>query len=218
MTPENPIFGFELKRVSIDLGSPTLGRELLKNAKSSLPIDTWRQYILNHDPHPFRPGCDWSPPSVIGWCDQPHRSTLDPQTAVDDAYRILARLLFISPQPSYEQLVRGIWQAQSILHQAHSSGRKRGQPTSMRTEAVRAYVIREFNPHPKKPGESTVLWAELADKLFRKDGRCPRKISEEPETRICGVTKHQYNSPCVKALRTAVDHLKAAMKHDGIRV
>ena len=138
MSPEKPIFGFEWREVSIDLTSPELGRELLKNPKDDLPIDTWRQYVLNHSssPDPEKPWAD-----VIYWCDAPYQSTLDTQTALDDAFLILTDLLFCSPKRSDNELLEGIWKALSVLHEAHSSGRKRGQPPHMRPEAVRAYVI-----------------------------------------------------------------------------
>lgn len=98
----------------IDLSSPELGPELLKNAKGDLPIDVWRVYVLHHGPRPHA-GTDWSPAPVIQWCDGPYRSTLDPQKAVDDAYRLLVGLLFTSPQRSYAELVKGIWETQSLL-------------------------------------------------------------------------------------------------------
>jgi hypothetical protein len=76
----------------------------------------------------------------------------------------------------------------------------------MREEAVRAFVIRRFNPHPKHPQQSTVGLDRIADLLFLEDGKCPR----------CRVAKHRYDSDCVKALATAVTRLKTAMKRDGI--
>jgi len=216
LSPEKPIFELELRRVSIDLTSPELGRELLKNAKGDLPIDTWRQYVLNHSysPNPEKP---WA--NVICWCDGPYRSTLDPQKALDDAVVILDDLIFCSPRRSDVELVQGIWKALLVLHQAHSSGRKRGQPPSMRPEAVRAYVIRKFNPLPKKPGESTVSFARLADLLFLENGTCPRTIRDEDgERKLCGLSTHRYDSPCVKALRTAVHHLLSAMELEGVPI
>lgn len=211
MSPEKPIFIFELTKTSIDLTSPDLGKELVKDARGDLPIDTWRQYVLNHSysRNPERP---W--PDVIYWCDVPYRCTLDPQKAVDDSYGILAGLLFRSPK--YDELAEGVWKVLSVLHEAHSSGRKRGQPASMRPEAVRAYIIRKFNPLPHKPGESKVSFARLADLLFVEEGKCPRTIRDEDgERKLCGLRTHRYDSACVKALRTAVDHLLRAMKHDG---
>jgi hypothetical protein len=192
----------------IDLSSPGLGMKLLEDAKGKLPIDIWRCYVLQHDPHPFRAETDWSPPSVIHWCDEPHRSTLDPQKAVDDAFGLLARLLFISPPRSYPELVKGILEALSVLLEAESSGRKRGQPTSMQRQAVRAYIIRKFNPVPQKPEESAVSWSELADVLLNENGKCPR----------CRIARHRYDSGCVKALITAVTRLHAAMKLDRIPI
>jgi hypothetical protein len=214
LSPEKPIFVFESSRVSIDLTNSELGRELLKNPKGDLPIDTWRQYVVNHirSSDPEKPQAE-----VLCWCDEPYRSTLDPQTALDDAFLILVDLLFRSPKRSDNELLKGIWKALSVLHQAHSSGRKRGQPPSMRPEAVRAYVIRKFNPLPKKPKESRVSFAELADLLFLENDTCPRTIRDEDgELKLCDLNAHRYDSPCVKALRTAVDHLLSAMKLAGI--
>ena len=81
----------------------------------------------------------------------------------------------------------------------------------MRHLAVRAWLILKFNPHPKKPGASTVGWASLADLLFLKDGECPRITHDHKLGR-----EHRHDDPCVKALRTAVRNLKKAMKDDGI--
>jgi hypothetical protein len=193
--------------VTDDLTNPKLGAELLRNAKDALPLDVWRLYVWQHVHH--RANC--CPSSVIEWCDNPPRSTLDPQTAVDDAWKLLAGLLFTTPPLSYDELAKGVWEAQTLLFSARSEGRKRGQPSSIRQEAVRAYVIRKFNPHPKKPGESTVGWARLADLLFLEDGKCPRMTHDHDLG-----TEHRYDDPCVKALMTAVGNLKKAMKDDGI--
>jgi hypothetical protein len=185
----------------IDLENPELGPELLRDAKGSFPIDVWRVYVLCHS------AADDCPASVIGYCDQPCRSTLDPQQAVDEAWELLAKLFFTNlPPRSCKVLLMGIVEAQLLLYSAHSNGRKRGQPTSMRHQAVRAYLIRKFNPHPKKPNESTVGWDRVADLLFVENGRCKR----------CSVGRHRYDSDCVKDLISAVRRLKRAMKDDGI--
>lgn len=198
-----------------DFGCPNLGKELLKNAKGELPIDVWRHYVLQHSPRP-RAGTLWEPPSVIGYCDEVIRSTLDPQKAVDEAWARLANLIVSNPPCSYEELARGIWETQLVLFQALSSGRMRGQPKSMQGQAVRAFVIRKFNPHPTKPNESTILWRELADKLFLNEGKCPRTIRDDAGNTVCGTSEHDNDSPCVKALHTAVANLESAMKRDGI--
>jgi hypothetical protein len=189
----------------IDLSSPELGAELLKNATGNLPIDVWRHYVLHHGPR-FRAGTLWSPASVIEWCDEPLRSILDPQQAVDEAYDLLTGLLFTERPRPYDELVKGIWEAQVLLFGAHSRGRKRGQPKSMQPLAVRAYIIRKFNSDPDT-GESTVTLREVADRLFMVKGKCSR----------CGSNrKHQPNSACENALFTSVSRLKNAMKQDGI--
>jgi hypothetical protein len=146
-------------------------------------------------------------------------SPIDPQQALDEGRKlvnkIIDRLLFGSKR----EALGAASETWHVLARGSSRRKpKRGQPSTMRAVAVRAYIIRKFNTHPNKPDESTVSWSELADKLFLEDGKCPRKIRDEHETRICRVTKHQYDSPCVKALMTAVTHLKSAMKHDGIPV
>lgn len=197
----------------IDLASPDLGKRLLKDAKGELPIDVWRLYVLHHDPNPPRADTrhSWSAPSVIGYCEEPYRSKLDPQKAVDEAHAILSRLfvrILSSSPPSSDAVLKGIQEADMILFRAHSSGRKRGHPKSMQGQAVRAYVIRKFNPDRVKTGESTVSWSKLADSLLNENGKCP----------TCRETRHQYDSPCVKALTTAERRLRAAMEHDGIPV
>jgi hypothetical protein len=99
----------------------------------------------------------------------------------------------------------------NILQRGSSLSRcKRGHPATTRPPAIRAYVIRKFNPDPKQPGESTVSWAKLADMLFVNDGNCSRSR--------CGRARHQYNDFCVKALRTAVGRLQSAMLDVGIPI
>ena len=71
----------------IDLSSPELGAELLKHAKDDLPIDVWRVYVLSYRPTSLK---DYPAP-VIEWCNEPFRSTLDPQQAVDEAEAIAAK-------------------------------------------------------------------------------------------------------------------------------
>ena len=187
----------------IDLASPDLGEQLKKNAKGELPIDVWRHYVLHHSYSP-NPEKHWA--DVIHYCDEPVRATLDPQKAVDDASRILAITLFTTPQGSYTPLAKGIWDAYIVLGRAHSSRRQRGQPTSMQRQAVRAYIIRKFNPDPDKPGESSVTFAQTADLLFKENGKCPH----------CRTAEHKYDDHCVRRLEQAVRNLRSAMKHDGI--
>jgi len=157
--------------------------------------------------HPHSVKIDHGPASVIDWCTGDQHSPRDPQQAVDEAWKLLVDLFFATPPRSRGELISGIWEAQVILFSASSQNRrKRGQPRTMRPIAVRAYVIRKFNPHPTKADESSVSWAKLADLLFAEKGKCTR----------CGVSRHQYEKECVKALITAVRRLERAMKQDGI--
>lgn len=199
-----------------DFACPDLGKELLKNAKGALPLDVWRVYVMSYDPRPRAERIRLGPPEVIQYCDEYPRSTLDPQKAVDEAWLLLSGLIMPTRPLSYEELAQGVWKAVLLLFSAHSDGRRRGQPTSMQRQAVRAWVIRKFNPHPTKPHESKIRWRELADKLFLNEGKCPRTIRDEAGNTVCGTSEHDNDSPCVKALHTAVANLESAMKRDGI--
>ncbi len=196
----------------IDLTNPKLGAELLKDAKGDLPVDVWMVYFWQHSN-------EWKP--VLAWCvdpEDPDVAPIDPQQAVDQAEplvtEVIGHLMSDSPQKALEAARRAIG---ILVHGSSLYQRGRGQVASMQHLAVRAWVIRKFNPHPKKPDESTVGWARLADKLFIKDGKCPRSIlDDDGRPEICGASEHRYDSRCVKALMTAVGNLKSAMKRGGI--
>ena len=196
----------------IDLTNPKLGKELLKDARGQLPYDLWLKYVCEHNGE-----CS----EVLAWCvdpDDPDVAPIDPQEAVDQAHPLVTEVIghLISDRP--EEALEAARRAVGILvHGSSEYQRGRGQAASMRHLAVRAWLIRKFNPHPKKPDESTVGWAMLADKLFIKDGKCPRSIlDDDGRPEICGASEHRYDSRCVKALMTAVGNLKSAMKRDGI--
>jgi hypothetical protein len=194
----------------IDLTNPHLGSELLKDPKGDFPLDVWETYCMP---------CGHLAPlyllyvlPLLSWRidpSDPKTAALDPQQAVDEAFtRVLRTVVLLrSSQPA--EAMESAEQALQILARGFSFAQpKKGQPASMRPIAVRAWIIRKFNPHPTKPGESTVSWAKLADLLFLEKGKCPR----------CRLTRHQYNSRCVNALSTAVRNLCSAMEHDGIPV
>lgn len=105
-----------------DLECPDLGKELLKNAKEALPLEVWRHYVCHHS-RP-RAGTLWEPPSVIAYCDEALRSTLDPQKAVDEAWLLLTGLIMPTRPLSYEELAKGVWEASLVLFRAHSQGAK----------------------------------------------------------------------------------------------
>ena len=185
-------------RKDIDLRNPQLGSELLRDAKGDLPLDVWLSYC---------PKVIWDVP-LLNWHVNPSKR-IDPQQAVDEAFTwaVQALVLLKSDQPA--QAIEPAKRAVNILARASSDSQpKRGQPAEMRPTAVRAYVIRKYNPHPTKPKESAVSWAQLADLLFLENGKCPR----------CRRTRHQYNSACANALSTAERNLRSAMKRAGIPV
>lgn len=195
----------------IDLTNPKLGKGLLKDALGQLPYDVWVKYVCEH-------GGERS--EVLSWCvdpEDPDFAPIDPQQAVDQALPLVAEVighLRDSPEEARETARRALG---ILVHGSSDYQRGRGQAASIRHLAVRAWVIRKFNPHPKKPDDSTVGFALLADKFFLKDGKCPRTIlSDDRKAKSCGVSQHQYDSRCVKALLTAVGNLKSAMKRDGI--
>jgi hypothetical protein len=201
----------------IDLTNRKLGKELLNDARGQLPVDVWMAYFWRHSK-------EWKP--VLAWCvdpDDPDVAPIDPQQAVDQAEPLVAEvvrhLTSNSPQEALDAARRAV---EILVHGSSEYQRGRGQAASMQHLAVRAWVIRKFNPHPKKPDESTVGLAKLADLLFLENGKCPRKIRDSEGTtvsrRLCGLTEHRYDSHCVKALMTAVGNLESAMKRDGIPI
>jgi hypothetical protein len=184
----------------IDLTNPDLGSELLKDPKGDFPLDVWETYCSK----PFAHLGPLYILPVLSWRrdpSDPKTAALDPQQAVDEAMTwAIQTLVFLkSNQPA--EAMESAKRAVNILARGASfSQPKRGQPASMRPIAVRAWIIRKFNP--------TLSLAGVADLLFRENGKCPR----------CRLTKHQYNSRCVNALSTAVQNLCSAMKDDGIPV
>jgi hypothetical protein len=199
----------------IDLTNPKLGKQLLEHPRGQLPVDVWMAYFWQHSN-------EWKP--VLAWCvdpDDPDVAPIDPQQAVDHALplvsEVIGQLMSDSPQKALEAARRAVG---ILVHGSSLYQRGRGQAASMQHLAVRAWVILKFNPHPRKPDESTVGWARLADLLFLENGKCPRKIRDSEGTTVrrslCGLPSHKYDSQCVKALMTAVGNLKSAMKRDGI--
>lgn len=198
----------------IDLTDRKLGHELLKDASGDLPLVVWDKYLLQHNVERSEVGF-WSLDP-----DDPQFAPIDPQQAVDEAGPLvsegLTHLMSDSPRKAMFPLMEAIY---LLAHGSSPYQRGRGLAASMQHQAVRAWVIRKFNPNPKKPGESTIGWAKLADLLFLKDDKCPRKTHDDDgRIQICGVSRHQYDSRCVKALTTAVGNLKSAMKRDGIPI
>jgi hypothetical protein len=195
----------------VDLTSPKLGKELLSNARGNLPVDVWMAYFWQHSN-------EWKP--VLAWCvdpDHPDVAPIDPQQAVDQAEplvgEVIGHLMQDSPQKALEAARRAIG---ILVHGSSLYQRGRGLAPTMQHYAVRAWVIRKFNPHPTKPHESKIRWRELADKLFINEDKCPRKIRDKAGNIVCGASKHDSDSPCVKALITAVGNLESSMKRDGI--
>lgn len=217
-----------------DLTNPKLGKELLKellkDARGELAYEVWLTYVYQHNG-------DRS--EVLSWCvdpEHPDVAPIDPQQAVDQAEPLVSEVIGHLMSDRSEQALEAARRAVGILvHGSSLYQRGCGQRREfgMRHLAVRAWVIRKFNPHPKKPGESSVGFALLADKFFIKDAKCPRKIRDSYGTivpkkirkdkqgneiryRLCGASAHRHDSECVKALETAVGILKSAMKREGI--
>lgn len=193
--------------LDIDLTNPKLGEELLKDAQGDLPINVWKSYFWQHD---------LVQKPVLAWCvdpDHPDVAPIDPQQAVDQAEPLVAEVIKHLMSDSPQEALKAARRAIGILvHGSSTYQRGKGLPPTMRHYAVRAWAILKFNPHPTKP----VLWRELADMLFVKEGKCRRTIRDEAGDVECGATRHESESPCVKALRTAFGNLQSAMKRDGI--
>jgi hypothetical protein len=194
----------------IDLTSPHLGSELLKDPKGDFPLDVWETYCTKALAHlgPLYPL------TILSWridpCD-PKTAALDPQQAVDEAriWAVKTLMLLQSNQPG--EALESVKRTVTILVRGSSfSQPKRGAPASIRPIAVRGWIIRKFNP--------TLSWAKLADKLFIENGKCPRKIRDSEGDTVCGLSRHRHDSDCVKALITAVRSLQSAMKDEHIPV
>jgi hypothetical protein len=230
-----------------ELTNPGLGAELLKDAKGTLPLEVFARYVFERTKVDGSPPLPHAAPDttvysfhkhdelVTKWSLDPAAPTakfpiiptfdfpdpeadfyIGPQEAVDEALPLVQQVMLYLTSRSPREALSSAISAYNLL--CRGSKRGRGQPSTIRQMAVRAYVLRKFNPDPTKPDDSLVKFDYLADILFRKDGKCPRKLRDKGVTRICGVRRHQYNSPCVKALETAVNRLVSAMKHDGIPV
>jgi hypothetical protein len=200
-------------RFNIPLTDPRLGGELVKDPKF-LPINVWYRYCAEEH-HKNRPVGTYGPADheslpVFQWIvDRSWPKPIPPQEAVDLAQPLVVETIQHLESGSLEKALASAKRASGVLFLGSSDWRPgRGQPASMRLNAVRAYTVRKFNPHLKSP--------KIADMLFLKDGKCPRKIRDKQGVRICGLRKHQYDSPCVNALEIAVNRLLFAMKHDGI--
>jgi len=192
-------------KFSISLTDPRLGAELLEDPKGLLPINVWVRYCLQYTRGDDYPVYLWS-------VDFSSLKRIPPQEAVDMAEPLAYETIQHLKSGSSEKALASVNRAWQILFTGSSDWQRgRGQPASMRLPAVRAYVLRTFC----KPA---VKWDKVADMLFLKDGKCPRKIRDKAGTCICNVIEHRYDDPCVRNLREAVNRLKAAMKHDGIPV
>jgi len=229
-----------------ELTNPRLGAELLKDARGTLPLEVFARYVFERtkvDGTPPLPHAapdtgvhsfhehdelvtEWSLDPVAPTADFPIIPTfdfpvdpaadfhIDPQEAVDEALPLVQQVMLYLTSRSPREALSSAISAYNLL--CRGSKRGRGQPATIRQMAVRAFVIREFNQHPKKPGAYNVSFHEVADILFLEDGKCPRQIRDTAGTYTCGVTEHLPDDPCVRALKEAVTRLRDAMKHDGI--
>jgi hypothetical protein len=176
---------------------------LWKDPRGKLPVLVWKAYIKRH-------GGEWRPVSQLLDRSEPDSRPLKSQAAVDQAVKLLNEevidcVVFSGRDPGvHAKAVRAIFRLLKLLTRASSSFRKRGQPATMRPIAVRAYILRKFNSRPKNCAESSISWAKLADLMFADKGKCTR----------CGVSRHQYEKGCVKALIAAVRRLERAMEQD----
>ena len=190
----------------INLTDSQLGAKLLQDARGKLPLLVWYNYVAKH--------AGGSIPitiSVAEWSglSDPDSTPLHPVRAMQIAKLLIKEtmqhLITGSPRLALDPAERAHW---ALIRGLSWRKRKPGQPATMRPTAVRAYIIRKFNP--------SIKWGKLADLLFLEKGKCPRTIFDVAGAKTCRATRHHYNSPCVKALRTAVNNLHSAMKHDRI--
>ncbi len=198
----------------INLDDPGLGARLLKDPMG-LPLEVFETYVAhNHNQdHPeSRLINDWA--MYTDWRSISYLSPIKPQDAVDQVAPRIGKIVsdLRRPRPAVDKASQLLAEINEILFRASSSYRRpRGQPALMRPYAVRAWVIRKFNPG--------LTWAKITDLLFLLDGKCPRPISEgkaKLKARTCNVAHHDNDSQCVEALHEAVERLLTAMKLEGI--
>ena len=143
----------------INLDDPKFGTRLLSDP-ISLPLDAFEMDVmLHHNPsstHCF-PVEEWTCPD---WKSIPRLRPLKPQDAVHEVYPLMSKILSYlnrPRRPAFRKASEVVRQASDILERAQSSyQRRRGREADMRPMAVRAYMIRKFNPDPNQKGESTV--------------------------------------------------------------
>jgi hypothetical protein len=222
-----------------ELTNPQLGAELLEDPKGYLPLEIFVRYVFEHsldcDGKPLpalrnaaeqwqleQPPDSTEVPIVFGFHDHfefvldwisdprdPKLVHLRPDFAIQQALRFVADVIKFLAKGDLKAALLAAYDAHGILSSSNTS-HGRGQPPTMRHFAVRAFIIRKFNPDPSTPGESRVSWAKLADMLFVVNGSCSRSG--------CRCARHQYNDSCVRALRTAVGRLQSSMLEVGIPV
>jgi hypothetical protein len=202
---------FLMPSKQIDLNDPNLGQELLKQVKSDLPLAVWESYCSKYCAFPSFGG-QMIPQSLHSWridLSDPEFAPLPAQSVVDEAFTWAAETLRLLRSDQATEAMETAIRTVTILVRGASFNRpKRGQPATMRPNAVRAYIVQKFNRDPQNKKRSTVTWSDLANRIFVERGRCTR----------CAVPRHQHSDACVKALFTAVGHLKHAMKREGVPV
>jgi hypothetical protein len=221
-----------------ELTNPHLGAELLKSPKGPLPLEVFMRYLYEQMEADEQMQTDEQIHRylhLMKWCIDPFHPAvvaLAPQEAVDIGWLKLQKVIDHLESGSLAAAREAAERVEDILFRGLTIYRRSaGQPPTMRPMAVRAFVIQKFNPDPARPGESTVTFAQIADMLFLKDGKCPRFIrdveanctkgkraaSKHP-MRKCGVEHHSHDDACVEDLRQAVYRLRAAMKNRGFSV
>lgn len=114
-------------------------------------------------------------------CSDPDSGPIEPQRALDEGRKLVHKIIDRLLLGSQKEALDAATETWHVLARGSSWRKpKRGQPSTMRAIAVRAYIIRKYNPRLDKPGESTVKWDELADMLFLQRWQVPTKDSRQP--------------------------------------
>lgn len=179
------------------LADPSLGPRLVAEARGELPYDIWRAYLDLHC-------CDRK--DVLTWdVDLDELATQDPQKTIDEVAELIFRVIHLLPDSPRQARAVAVDAAERLWLEQRDCTHPEA-PQKLQHIACRAFVIRKFNPNPKRPEESLVTWHKLADLLLCQGGKCPK----------CQEENHRYQSRCVHKLQKEVSRLKAQMEHDGI--
>jgi hypothetical protein len=196
---------------NVRLDDPMLGQKLVADP-ISLPLDVFEIYVAKNTKEDSDLPESWTCPD---WQSIELLSPISPKDAIAEAATLAAEIsvcLHKRPRPAVKKAVQVVALLNDILFRASPGYRRgRGQPARKRPDAVRAWVIKKYNPR--------LTFPEITDLVLVRKGKCEQTISEGKSRRraqTCKATKHGGDSQCVDALRKELSRLIREMERCGI--